>query len=95
MPEQEENGAQNPRLPWLHGSDGIHCVDLAVDVAHLTSEVEGKRGRPASLVSPLSIMLNGGHPEVVEERANKLCHKQRWIDTGRHDSRLRFIFALW
>ena len=38
MPEQEENAAQNPGLPWLHGSDGVHRVDLAVDVAHLTSK---------------------------------------------------------
>src|ERR1700676_1445456 len=39
VPQNEEKTAQNPSLPWLHGSDGIHRVDLAVDVAHLTSDV--------------------------------------------------------
>ena len=42
MSEQKEETAKNPGLPWLHGSDGIHCVDLAVNVAHWTSLV-GKR----------------------------------------------------
>src|ERR1019366_3945363 len=37
MPEQKEKPTENPGLPWLHGSDGIHRVDLAVNVAHWTS----------------------------------------------------------
>jgi hypothetical protein len=46
MPQQEENAAHNPRLPWLHGSDGIHRIDFAVDVAHCTSDVGGRKIPP-------------------------------------------------
>ena len=34
VPKHKEESAQNPCLPWLHGSDDIHRVDFAVDVAH-------------------------------------------------------------
>src|SRR5579859_7761181 len=37
--EQEEKAAKNPGLPRLHGRDGIHRVDFAVDVAHWTSDM--------------------------------------------------------
>ena len=34
MAEDKEEATENPGLPWLHGSDDIHRVDFAVDVAH-------------------------------------------------------------
>jgi hypothetical protein len=34
MPQGKEYDAQNPRLPWFHGSDGIHRIHFSVDIAH-------------------------------------------------------------
>ena len=50
MPEQEEKTTEHPGLPWLHGSDRIHRVDLAVNVAHLTSGV-WRRKAPTGICS--------------------------------------------